>query len=480
MQKKFVANLALLLLLNFLIKPFWIFGIDRTVQNMLPLDYGMYFALFNFSLLFNIVLDLGITNFNNRNIAQNNHLLSEYFSGITIFKGLLFLVYLIITLVVGFVLGYDSERFYVLLFLSFNQFLISFVQYLRSNITALQLFRLDSLLSVLDKSLMILFCSLLLWGNFFSFSFTILHFIYAQTLAYLITALIVFAIVWAKSAHFTLKIDIPFLKKIIRQTFPYALLILTMVFYYRIDAVMLDFMLDDGEKEVSIYAQAYRLMDAFNQIGVLFAGLLLPMFAYLIKEKQDLAPLVKLSFSLIFLMAITIAAITFNFSEKIMNLLYHFDTDSSSKVVVVLMFCFVFIATSYIFGTLLTANGSLASLNKIALIGVLINVGLNSFLIPEYKALGAAYASLITQCIIIIGQLYLSKKIFSFTINYFFIFRMIIFLIALFFTLYWIAKLMDGFILQIGISLLCAFILGLVLKIIDPKEIMRILLKSDI
>ncbi|PJC63181.1 MAG: hypothetical protein CO022_00605, partial [Flavobacteriales bacterium CG_4_9_14_0_2_um_filter_32_27] len=100
------------------------------------------------------------------------------------------------------------------------------------------------------------------------------------------------------------------------------------------------------------------------------------------------------------------------------NLLYHFDTDSSSKVVVVLMFCFVFIATSYIFGTLLTANGSLASLNKIALIGLVINIGLNGFLIPEYKALGAAYASLITQCIIIIGQLYLSKKIFSFTINY--------------------------------------------------------------
>ncbi|PKP44654.1 MAG: hypothetical protein CVT95_10860, partial [Bacteroidetes bacterium HGW-Bacteroidetes-12] len=121
----------------------------------------------------------------------------------------------------------------------------------------------------------------------------------------------------------------------------------------------------------------------------------------------------------------------------------------------------------------------LASLNKIALIGVIINVGLNSFLIPEYKALGAAYASLITQCIIIIGQIYLSKKIFSFTINYFFIFRMIIFLITLFFTLYWIAKLIDEFTLQMGISLLCAFILGLILKIIDPKEIMRILLKSE-
>ena len=69
MQKKFVTNLALLLFLNLLIKPFWILGIDRSVQNSVgAADYGMYFALFNFSFLLNIILDFGITNFNNKNI----------------------------------------------------------------------------------------------------------------------------------------------------------------------------------------------------------------------------------------------------------------------------------------------------------------------------------------------------------------------------------------------------------------------------
>lgn len=480
MQRKFVTNLILLLLLNLLIKPFWIFGIDRTVQNMLPHEYGMYFALFNFSLLFNIVLDLGITNFNNKSIAQNNALLSEYFSGITFFKGLLFLVYMAITLIVGLVLGYDSERFYVLLFLSFNQFLISFIQYLRSNLTALQFFRLDSLLSVLDKTLMLLFCGALLWGNFFSLSFTILHFTYAQTLAYLITAMIVFAIVLTKSTQFTLKIDVPFLKKMLRSTFPYALLILTMVFYYRIDAVMLDYMLEDGEKQVAIYAQAYRLMDAFNQIGVLFAGLLLPMFAYLIKEKQNLAPLVKLAFSLIFVLAITVAAITFNLSEQIMAALYHFDTNSAAKVVVVLMFCFVFIAVSYIFGTLLTANGSLTALNKIALIGVIINVGLNVFLIPTHKALGAAYASLITQAIIIIGQLYVAKKTFQFKIDYFFISKIFLFSMLLFLTSYVTTLITDNFMLQLIFSLVFSLLTSLLLKIIHPKEVMKILMSKEL
>ncbi len=75
MQKKFLTNLGLLLFLNLLIKPFWVLGIDRSVQNAVGAeDFGFYFSILNFSFLFNILLDLGITNFNNRNIAQNSHL----------------------------------------------------------------------------------------------------------------------------------------------------------------------------------------------------------------------------------------------------------------------------------------------------------------------------------------------------------------------------------------------------------------------
>jgi O-antigen/teichoic acid export membrane protein len=176
------------LLLNFLIKPFWIFGIDRTVQNMVPSqDYGIYFAMFNFSMLFSILLDLGLTNYNNKNIAQNNHILSKYFSGLLTFKFLLSVVYFVITFVVGFIVGYDSDRFYLLLFLSINQFLISLILFMRSNISGLHLYGIDSLLSVLDKVLMIIFCSILLWGNLITEPFSIFHFIYAQTFDYILT-----------------------------------------------------------------------------------------------------------------------------------------------------------------------------------------------------------------------------------------------------------------------------------------------------
>ena len=43
-------------------------------------------------------------------------------------------------------------------------------------------------------------------------------------------------------------------------------------------------------------------------------------------------------------------------------------------------------------------------LNKIAVVGLVINVVLNFWLIPQYQAVGAAIASLVTQAVIIIAQ----------------------------------------------------------------------------
>lgn len=480
MQRKFVLNLALLLLLNFLIKPFWIFGIDRTVQNLLPSeDYGTYFALFNFSLLFNILLDVGITSFNNKNIAQHRQLLTKYFSGIIVFKLLLALVYFTVTFVVGYFLGYDSNRFSLLLFLSINQFLISFTQYLRSNITALQLFTLDSILSVLDKSLMILFCAVLLWGNVFSFDFNIMYFVYAQTLAYVITMLVVFGIILSKTKKLKFKLNKPFTLLIIKQTFPYALLVIAMMFYYRLDAIMLDLMLEDGEHQAAIYAQSYRLMDAFIQIPILFAGLLLPMFAFKIKEKQSIKELLKLSFEFIFVISITIALLISFYSDEIINLLYKADVESASKVLQVLIFGFISIAMTNIFGTVLTANGSLKRLNQIAIAGVVLNLSLNLFFIPYLQAYGAAIASVATHFIVVVAQIIIVVKLFKIKMNFNYLVSLFLFLVGILGIIIGLNYWQQPVLIKIIVALCGALILSMILRLINPKKLFGIVLKRN-
>src|SRR5574344_1558739 len=171
MQKRFIKNIIFLLFLNLLVKPFWILGIDREVQNVVGNSgdggYGVFISIFSFSYLFYILLDLGITNYNNRNIAQNNQLLSKQFAGISQVKLFLSFVYIAVLFSVGLIIGYRGFKLRLLGWCAVNQILLSFILYLRSNISGLLMFKTDSVLSVFDRLLAIAICSVLLWSGLF-------------------------------------------------------------------------------------------------------------------------------------------------------------------------------------------------------------------------------------------------------------------------------------------------------------------------
>lgn len=478
MQKKFVTNLALLLFLNLLIKPFWVLGIDREVQNRFAgtPDYGLYFALFNFSFLLNILLDLGITNFNNKNIAQNNHLLTKHFSSLVILKFALAIVYIAFTLICGLVIGYDFRMMKMLMILGFNQFLIYFILYLRSNLAGLHLFKTDSIVSVLDRFIMIGICAVLLWGNVTSGKLDIMWFIYAQTAAYGLTALIIFVIVTSKTELLKLKWNYPFFIMILKQSFPFAILVLLMTFYNRIDAVMLERLLKDEGIESGIYAQAYRLLDATQMIAYLFSGLLLPIFSKMIKQKDSVEQLVKLSYLLLIIPAITIAGTCVFYRVEIMELLYHKNhIEESARVFAILMSCFVAVSTTYVFGTLLTANGNLKQLNIMAASGMLINITLNFFLIPKFFSSGAAVSSIITQFLTAGIQVLMVRKYFNFKVNYKLLTSLLLFALGVAAIGFITKGLNSDWKINLGIMVACCGLLAFATRLFSIKSMFRIL-----
>ncbi len=431
-KRKFITNLALLLLLNFLVKPFWVLGIDRTVQNVVGAEaYGFYFSLFSFSLLLNMILDIGITNFNSRNIARNQHLLSKYLSNIVSFKFLLAIIYFAVSIVTAWVLGYNPAQMKMLFFLIFNQFIASFILYFRSNLSGLHLFKTDSILSVLDRFLMILICGILLWGGLTSSPFRIEWFVYAQTAAYLLTAIVSFMINLTKADFFKPRFDLHDFLDILKQSYPFAILSLFMVFYYRVDGVMLERLLPDGKFQVGLYAQGYRILDAAAMVGFLFAGLLLPIFSRMIKQKENVESLTQISFLLLIVPTAIVSFSCIFYKSEIMDLLYKSHVDASADILAILMVGYAGISTSYIFGTLLTANGNLKEMNRLAGTSVLVNVVLNFVLIPKYFALGSAIASMITQLVTALVHVLMVYRKLAFSFNGRLIVRLLIFFAVL-------------------------------------------------
>ena len=414
MKQKFIWNLILVILLNLLIKPFYILGIDAEVINRVGASvYGNYFALINFSFLLNIILDLGITNYNVKNIAQHHQLLEKHFSGIITLRFILVFIYLLCTLFIAFFVGYNIVQLKLLLILAMNQALVAFILYMRSNLAGLHLFVQDSLVSVVDRVLLIIMCSVLLWGGATSKPFQIEWFVFAQTIAYLITLLFCAFILIKKTKTFSIKWSLPFALVILKRSFPYAVLILLMTIYYRIDSVMLERMLDDQSVQAGIYAQAYRFFEASNMIAYLFAALLLPILSRMIKMNESVEEIVNCSFKILMFFACTLSVFSYLYSYELMNFRYHQYVSESSEIFIVLMTCFLFVSSTYIYGTLLTANGNLFQLNIIAGLGLCINVILNIILIPQYMAWGSAIASLITQSLTGVAQFILCCYIFN-------------------------------------------------------------------
>lgn len=413
-QKDFVFNLCLLIFLNLLVKPFWLLGIDVGVQNSVGAEsYGLYFSLTNFTLLFYMVLDMGTANYNNRNIARNSQLLDKHLSNYITLRLLLGVVYFVLIYVVALLIGYRGEQLRLLFWIGLNQFLSLFLLYVRSNISALQMFKTDSVISVTDKLLMILFCGLLLWGNVTDQSMKIEWFVWSQTVAYLVTIAISLSIVLKKANLRKLSWNPAFFLVIIKKSFPYALVTLLMACYYRMDSVMLERMLPSGTgaMQSGIYASAFRLLDTLAMIGYLFAVILLPLFSKMLKQKEDVVPIVRTSFSLLFLFSVSAVVILYVYRDPLIHLFYPAIAESSIPVFRLIIFGLIPISMNYLFGTLLTANGSMKQLNIIASIGIVINVTVNLLLIPRMQACGSAVASLCTQLLVSVLQFVFAMRI---------------------------------------------------------------------
>lgn len=493
MQRKFLTNLALLLFLNFLVKPFWIFGIDMTVQNQVgDLDYGFYFTIFNFAFLFNILLDAGITNFNNRNIAQHHQLLNKHFSGIVTLKFLLAFVYVAVTFAVALVLGYKGDQLRLLALVGFNQFLLSFILYLRSNISGMMMLRTDSMLSVLDRVLMILICGLLLWGHITEEPFRIEWFVYAQTASYLVTALIALAIVIRRSAFRKLSWNKAFFVMILKKSFPFALLVLLMSIYNRVDTVFIERILggDLGNSQVGIYAHAYRLLDAANQFAYLFAVLLLPIYSRMLRMKLPVDEMVRLPFTILFTGGIILSVGSFFYSTEIMELLYPIAPGESagaysaglamsSKVFALLMFCFLSTTVMYVFSTLLTANGNLRELNLVALAGILVNFTLNIVLIPKLMAYGSAVASLVTQSVTAVAYLALVQHLFRFRLNFRYLATLLIFALAVILIAWLSRRLEMSWLYSLSVMVAASVIIAFSIRLIKLKSMYLIIKNRD-
>lgn len=409
-SSRFYSSLVLLIILNAIIKPLWIFGIDREVQNIVGTEsYGIYFSLLNFSIVFSFLLDWGLTSFFNRQLAAEHLNFIDKTRSFLFIKVLFSLFYAVIILGTGWMSG--ITHWTILLYVTGIQILTSFFVFLRSIITAQQWFVTDAWLSVLDKTLVIVLCGLLIYAPGIAGTIDLQRFLGLQLFSTGLAVMIAFLILAIKGVSFLGAGKLLGGFQFFKAALPFALTVLLMSMHYRLDGFLLERIHVNGAYEAGLYASAYRLLDASNMIGYLVASFLLPFIARQWSQGKNIQGIVLNSRHLLAVFSLVVIITTLFLAPWIEEILYRRPDVSGAAILQWTLPALLGYSLVQVYGTVLTATGFILIFCRINLVAVLINTLLNLILIPGWGAQGCCFAALISQTFCGIATLvYTNKK----------------------------------------------------------------------
>lgn len=480
MNREFVINIILLIGINVLIKPFYLFGIDAKIQYLVGQEsYGIFFTLFNFAYLFQIINDPGIQNYNSHKVASDESFIHKNLGKLLQSKAVFGLLFLIAVAFGGLVMGYPASYFYILLLVSINHFFATLFIFLRSNIAALGRYRTDSMISGLDKVLMVVILGYLLYVQNIGSAFQIEYLIYAQMVSYVVACTVAGVLLRSSVQQVYWDWSFAYMRQLLKDTLPYALVLLLMTIYSRMDTVMLERILMDNGFQSGVYASCYRFMEALNMVGYLFAALLLPMYARMFKSGEGIASLSNIALRLMLLTCFTAALCIGVFRMEILHLLYPYADQVYGDTLALLLVGYIAISISYIYGTMQVANGTLSALNWVFFAGVVLNILLNFALISDLKVVGAAIATAVTQTLVMMGQIYLGHSRFSIPYDFKLMLRLILWLgVSASGVLYLKSQVNLDSIIAIGLSILICALTALLLGVIKKDMLFSLLRNS--
>lgn len=476
MRRKFFSDLIFLQVLNLLVKGIWILLIDRAVQDYLSTrDYADYFVALNYSIFFIILLDFGINNFNNREVATDRNFMDGNFYSILVLKVGLAVLTSALAIGLAVILGYGSKQLTIIAAMMLFQSLASVNLYLRSNISALHRFKLDGVFSVLDRFLVVVTLAIPFYFITAMVSeVTVERFIGVQIAAVGVTTLFLLITNFSMLRSPDRKIHFGPIANLVKQTLPFALLAALMSIYTRIDAVMINHL--STTAEVGNYAMSYRLLDAGNMFTLLLSGMLLPMFTSMIQKKEPVNWLTGLSSKLILLPGFVAVVLLMAWSDQLMDIMYPAKaTEHTAEVFSTLIPSFIGFGAVYVFGTLLTAAKDLRYLNKVAIICTLLNIIGNYFAIKDSGAVGAAVVTVTTQFFFGAACARRAMKQFSLSLHLMQVIRITAFAGVVFIIVFGGQQYLPNPYVHIVVTMITALIILMITGIIRPKEVAKML-----
>jgi O-antigen/teichoic acid export membrane protein len=194
----------------------------------------------------------------------------------------------------------------------------------------------------------------------------------------------------------------------LRESWPLMCSSLAAILYMRLDQIMLASMV--GDQEVGQFSAALRIAEIWYFIPMSIVTAAFP--AILAKRREDSAAYeryIQQLYDGLAWLGIAVAALVTVFAEPAVSLLYGPAYEQAARILTIQIWAGVAVSMSFVHSRWLLAEGLQRYGLLYTVIAATLNVMLNLLLIPSHGAVGAAWATVITQIGVLPVQLLLPK-----------------------------------------------------------------------
>jgi O-antigen/teichoic acid export membrane protein len=369
-----------------------------------PKDFGLFNYVMSIVALVGVVSQLGLRELASRELVESperrNEIIGTCFvlsliAGVVIYGVMLWVVFIQTesSLVIGLFALLGGP---LLLISSLSYIELWFQSQVRSDLSVLASSISLAIFAVLKVVAIVQGAGLIVFGYFFLFEALTLCLLQIYFYRKHFGSIFQWQVRWSTAADF------------LRQSWPLIFSGLAVTVYMRIDQVMLGAML--GDEAVGQYSVAVRISSVWHFIPIILATSLFPAILNARKQSQELygkrlQDYFDLNAGLAYLIVIPLSIA----APLLILLLFGEAYKAAGPILAVYTWSCLFVFTGIARGRYLIAEKLFKYTMSYEILGALVNVVLNCFLIPKYGGLGAAIATL--------GALLISTFLSSFVSN---------------------------------------------------------------
>ncbi len=198
--------------------------------------------------------------------------------------------------------------------------------------------------------------------------------------------------------------DPPFWLSTLKRSWPIGLSIALNLIYYKADTLVLQYY--RPQAEVGWYGAAYRMLEVLISIPFLYAGLLLPILsrAWSDRRLSDLSQLISRSLDVMILLTLPLVVGINQFGERTLVWISGPDFTEAGMLARVLVFAVASIYFNTVLSYAIVALQAQRRMLPLYAFTAIFTLGGYILLIPRFGALSAAWLTVLSETIVLIGS----------------------------------------------------------------------------